>query len=72
MDRVYSMKKNLSVQSNLIRSFLLFCPINYEHIQSRYKCFTTRQLLPDSNDKQWKHLEQIDIHQLENQRNFLQ
>ena len=71
----------LYVQSYLIRSYLLFCPINYEHVRSQYQCYIRRKLPTISDDvnhvdeafkEQWNHLEQMNLHQLENEHYFLQ
>ncbi|CAF1461197.1 unnamed protein product [Didymodactylos carnosus] len=76
----------LYVQSYLIRTYLLFCRINYEHIKGKYQCYTQRKppittinlAVNDGDDDntlladEWNHLEHKAFDQLENEYNLLQ
>jgi hypothetical protein len=75
----------LYVQSYLIRSYLLLCRINYQHIRGKYQCYTKQQnsatTTADHDDDhdvcsrltdEWNHLEYADLNQLHNEHRFLQ
>ncbi|CAF1212894.1 unnamed protein product [Rotaria sp. Silwood1] len=78
----------LYVQSYLIRTYLLYCRINYQHIKGKYQCYTKRKVPITTNDvevdnnidkdfiallaDEWNHLEQKNLDQLKNELNFLQ
>ena len=50
-DDVYFLKFNfLYVQSYLIRKYLLYCRINYEHIKEKYQCYIQRKLPMTTNN----------------------
>ncbi|CAF4828870.1 unnamed protein product, partial [Rotaria sp. Silwood2] len=76
----------LYVQSYIIRTYLLFCPINYSHIHRRYQCYTQRQIISDidktmsnndddtskiSNDPRFDYLKQMSLGKLYNGYNLL-
>ena len=71
----------LYVQSYLIRKYLLYCRINYEHIKEKYQCITKRNIPITTNNfnndeneiaEDWNHLEHKTFDQLQNEFNFLQ
>ncbi|CAF3231564.1 unnamed protein product [Rotaria sp. Silwood2] len=78
----------LYVQSNLIRTYLLYCRINYQHIKGKYQCYIQRKGQGTTNGveivddidmdslnrlaDEWNHLEQKSLGQLQNELNFLQ
>ena len=78
----------LYIQSYLIRTYLLYCRINYEHIKEKYQCNTRPKIMITTNDlenddlvdknldirlvNEWKHLEQKNLEQLKTELNFLQ
>ncbi|CAF1142456.1 unnamed protein product, partial [Adineta ricciae] len=78
----------LYVQSYLIRTYLLYCRINYEHIQNKYQLFvrqrslpvTTVELINNETDEdeepfiveEWIHLEQRTFDQLQTESDLLQ
>ncbi|CAF3824124.1 unnamed protein product, partial [Rotaria sp. Silwood1] len=84
-----SLKFNfLYVQSYLIRTYLLYCRINYQHIKGKYQCYIQPKVSITTNDlemnndidmnsnslliDEWNHLEQKNLDQLQNEFNFLQ
>ncbi|CAF3300655.1 unnamed protein product [Rotaria sp. Silwood2] len=78
----------LYVQSYLIRTYLLYCRINYQHIKGKYQCYTKRKIPTTTNNHkidndididsnillidEWNHLEQKNLDQLQNEFNLLQ
>jgi hypothetical protein len=73
----------LYVQSYLIRTYLLYCRINYEHIKGKYQLFVQRETLPITtaepadneepfSDEEWNHLDQKNLDQLQTESDFLQ
>ncbi|CAM2729399.1 unnamed protein product [Rotaria socialis] len=78
----------LYVQSNLVRTYLLYCHINYQHIKGKYQCYIQRKSQGTANaieidddidmdslnrlTDEWNHLEQKSLGQLQNEFNFLQ
>ncbi|CAF1416941.1 unnamed protein product, partial [Rotaria sordida] len=78
-----SLKFNfLYVQSYLIRTYLLYCRINYQHIKGKYQCYTRKKISIITNDidmnfnilliDEWNHLEQKNLIELQNESNLLQ
>ncbi|CAM4874703.1 unnamed protein product [Rotaria socialis] len=73
----------LYVQSYLIRTYLLYCRINYQHIKGKYQCYIKRKtsIVDDDNDNtdverlsidEWNHLDEKNFDQLQSELNFLQ
>ena len=78
----------LYVQSYLVRTYLLYCRINYQHIKGKYQCYTQRKVLITTNNlkvhddidmnsyillaDEWNHLEHKNFDQLQNEFYFLQ
>ncbi|CAF4290799.1 unnamed protein product, partial [Rotaria sordida] len=79
-----SLKFNfLYVQSYLIRTYLLYCRINYQHIKGKYQCYTRKKISIITNNidmnfnilliDEWNHhLEQKNLIELQNESNLLQ
>ncbi|CAF4026337.1 unnamed protein product, partial [Rotaria sordida] len=76
----------LYVQSYIIRTYLLFCRINYSHIHRCYQCYTQRQIISDIdktrsndnddtskifNDSRFDYLKQMPLGKLYNGYNLL-
>lgn len=75
----------LYVQSYMIRTYLLYCPINYEHMKSKYQCFvkqnqpaTTNEAITTTTEidislkQKWSHLEQLSLDRLQLESKYLQ
>ncbi|CAF3815136.1 unnamed protein product, partial [Rotaria magnacalcarata] len=73
----------LYVQSYLIRTYILYCPINYQQIKGKYQCCTRKKLGLKRNCEininddyllanEWNHLENKSYDQLLNESNFLE
>jgi len=69
----------LYVQSYIIRSYLLFCRINYRHIFQKYQFFiprkignhTTEEILNSDIDDEWNHIKKLNLDKLNNGHNLL-
>ena len=64
------------VQSQIIRTYLLLCRINYEHIIQKYQCHTKRNQATTTNDIESLNLDEkylipLSNEQLDNEWNYL-
>ena len=59
------------VQSQIIRTYLLLCRINYQHITQKYQCYTKRIETTTSLDLDEKYLVPMDDERIEKERMFL-